>query len=172
MAQKEEQRASCWQMGSLVGDDLILAFRGSHPQAGLEDDLHIQAVWYSVCHVSCLKMGLMGSHLGVTQPCFFSTHQVEGQRWLQRSLVFRPWFGLDSEAQPPTTLGPAVAGSWLPSISHVVASSNQTVKSGRICWRTLLLWCSQWEGVGKEVGGEEEENPQKKTGDWYGWVED
>lgn len=36
-----------------------------------------------------------------------------------------------------------------------------------MCWRTLLPWCSQWEGV----GGEEGEKPQKKTGDWRGRVD-
>lgn len=143
-----------------------MSFRGSLPQAGLEGDLHIQAVWYSVCHVSRLKMGLVGSHLGVTQPCFFLTHQIEGQRWPQRSLAFRAWLGLDSEAQPPTTPGPAAAACWPPAISHVVGSSNQTLESSRMCWRTLLPWCSQWAGV----GGEEGENPQKKTGDWCGRV--
>lgn len=77
-------------------------------------------------------------------------------------MAFRAWFGLDSEAQPPTTPGPAAAACWPLSISHVVGSSNKTLGSGRMCWRTLLPWCSQWEGVGKEVEGEEEKNPQKK----------
>lgn len=47
-------------MGRLDGIDLVLALQGSLPQAGLEDGLHIQAVCYSVCHVSCLQMGLIG----------------------------------------------------------------------------------------------------------------
>lgn len=79
-AQKEKQSASCWQTGSLAGVDLVLASRGSLPQAGLEGDLHIRAVWYSVCRIGCLKVDLMGSHLGVTQPCFFLTHQIECRR--------------------------------------------------------------------------------------------
>lgn len=39
-----QRRASCWHMGSLDGVDFVLGLQGSLPQAGPEDDLHIQAV--------------------------------------------------------------------------------------------------------------------------------
>lgn len=65
-----QRRASCWQMGSLDAVDFVLGLQGSLPQAGLGDDLHIQAVWCSVCHVSCFKMGLMGVTSGTESALF------------------------------------------------------------------------------------------------------
>lgn len=81
-------------------------------------------LWYLVRNVSCLKKGLMGGHLGVTQPCFFLTHQTEGQRWLAEVIDLLSVFWSWTLAQPPTTSGPAAAGTWLLSTSHVVGNSN------------------------------------------------
>lgn len=57
--------------GSLIGAGLDWAQPNSLPQP----DLYI----WAVCSVSFLRMGCNGGHLGVTQPCFLLTHQIEGQ---------------------------------------------------------------------------------------------
>lgn len=66
----------------------------------------------------------MGGHLGVTQPCFFLTHQTEGQRWLAEVIDLLSVFWSWTLAQPSTTSGPAAAGTWPLSTSHVVGNSN------------------------------------------------
>lgn len=59
---------------TLIGTGPALAQRHSLPQAAQEDD---PCIW-AVSNVNFLAWGVMGLHLVVTQPCFLSTHQVEG----------------------------------------------------------------------------------------------